>query len=855
MKLWILLPSCFLLAVQGAVIPQEKLSSQEVFFLRRQAEFWKDRDYGLMKEQIAEFLASNASSNIHNNLYAMLGDILYQENNYAEALVQYRLITDLEWKEKTASRRWQCLYLAGAYDEIIQEISAESELSLEEKFILADSIFRKMQAAPSLELAAQAKPLLLDLLNTSYKEKALLPLAEIHRELKESQEAVPLYLMLAEKDSHQCEDFLLQAAALQLEFDPVLALSTFKQVVDLGGEKASDAAYHELLLLFQNEQFSDLIDRAPVLEALLHGDKKKLFDFCLARSYFKVDLLSEAGKQLSAFIEQENENTAYKRSAFLMLMQCAKETENAALFDQALSQFQSAFPGDEEVGKSLLLHAQIALQNGNLLQASQDLNQLLSDFPDFEGQETLLYEQAVLLYKTEEWKASRQAFMAYLEKFPSTPQISSIWPSIVQCSIQELKKKAIGKEQLISDLKQAIALEDNDSYQFLLGQLLFEARRFEEAVSTLGRFCKNHPDHAEASLLQALSLKENGSDLYELISSSERALALSEDATHKAALRLYLFNAYLSLKDYDKAASHLYDTVTFDGSSVQQENLIWLAHYYKETSQEKGTELFKKILQVDETYAVHFDPTQTHLEAEALQLAELLSVSQRAQLLASLVDLQKSHENLPWERQGLVLLELSKSLVELKQPEEALKKLDELISQGAPTSILSAALLEKSRILGAMGETDNPNLPFILSTLKDLQIQKDLTNEPVHLEAALDYADLRARLASPENRIDSTLFFLNRIKDDFNALDTAISQEYHEARLRFPEKDHLFQSYMQCLEAEILCWEIKEALQNGDEEKAEHNREVATHLLEVILLDKESTNYLKLRAQEKLKDL
>ena len=42
------------------------------------------------------------------------------------------------------------------------------------------------------------------------------------------------------------------------------------------------------------------------------------------------------------------------------------------------------------------------------------------------------------------------------------------------------------------------------------------------------------------------------------------------------------------------------------------------------------------------------------------------------------------------------------------------------------------------------------------------------------------------------------------MREDFNAQEDFLNLQYHEARLRFPEKDYLFQRYMQCLEAEIL---------------------------------------------------
>ncbi len=98
-------------------------------------------------------------------------------------------------------------------------------------------------------------------------------------------------------------------------------------------------------------------------------------------------------------------------------------------------------------------------------------------------------------------------------------------------------------------------------------------------------------------------------------------------------------------------------------------------------------------------------------------------------------------------------------------------------------------------------------------------------------------------------------FFLNRVKEDFNAKDDPISQEYHEARLRYPEKDIIFQNYMKCLEAELLCWEAKLALQNNDNEKAEHSKQVAITLFEEVRNEPQATSYLKHRVEDRLNEL
>jgi tetratricopeptide (TPR) repeat protein len=894
----LILSTCLLLAAPapsgsaGSFIHPEKLSPQESFFLRRMTEFWKDRDFALVKKQIEEFLAAHPESPIHDNLHAILADILYQEHDYQKALSLYEKISDAALQQKTATRKCQCLYLLEQYDAVISALSPilsdetkKVEHREEMQFLLGDSLFRKIRSTESAEqqneLALKAKPLLLGLYNTSYKEKVVLPLAEIHRILNENPEASEMYILLAEKMTDKKEEILFQVAALQMTFNKNKAIETYQQIVNLGQSKASDAAYNELLLLFQDNRFSDLVSRASQLTAHLSSDKKALLQFCLGRSHFKLDQFADAIAYFEKFIQEESDSTPYKRSAFLTLISCAQKTNDANLFDRTLEQFLRTFPGDEEAGKALLLHAQAALQTGSLDQATTDLGRLLAEFPEMKEKETLLYDHALLLSKTKKWDQSRIAFISYLNQFPESPHANLIWSSIVNCSVQSLKQSSdenlLEKKALLAnDLEQALrkntlfSPEEQSNYHFLLGQLLFDLQNYPESLARLSEFTDQHPDHPsvqQALLLQAHLHRELKSPPEIFAAVGEKALAATKDLENRTALHLQLFNSYLSLKEYDKAAEHLYQTHMVDGASVQQENQLWLAHYYlekktQEVAQQRALALFQKVLKVDDNYSLQFDPEHSYLETEALKFADLLPAADKKRVLLSLRNLQAQHSSKPWKLQRHTLFELGKLHLALNETDNALNAFDELIAASdlMPSYISNAALLEKSRILlSRCPDCDrcetNTTVVSVLTTLKDLQIQKKLACEPLHLEAALEYADIRTSLAAPEARRASAIFFLNRIKDDFNSKDDTSGQEYQEARLRFPEQDQIYQTYMKCVEAEILRLESELAKEQNDLEKAQRSQEVALALLEEVLQDTHLTPFLKNRTEHNLKAL
>ncbi len=91
--------------------------------------------------------------------------------------------------------------------------------------------FKKLQISQQKDLASQAKPLLLGLYETNYKDKVLLPLAEVHRLLEENAQAAALYAVLAETMPDKKEEFCSQAASLQMGFSKNDAIATFQKVL------------------------------------------------------------------------------------------------------------------------------------------------------------------------------------------------------------------------------------------------------------------------------------------------------------------------------------------------------------------------------------------------------------------------------------------------------------------------------------------------------------------------------------------------------------------------------------------------------------------------------------------------
>ena len=391
-------------------------------------------------------------------------------------------------------------------------------------------------------------------------------------------------------------------------------------------------------------------------------------------------------------------------------------------------------------------------------------------------------------------------------------------------------------------------MDELREYRLLQAKTAYELDLFDVAYRKLENYIEDYQDDpslAEAHFIAGLSSKEINHDLQPVCKHLEEALALGADFYDTASVHLELYNAYLTLSTLSqngdaflcKAALHLYDAITKDTQTIKAENRLWLANYFYEqaknnTSQDgeqlasqRAFYLFKGVLADENTWEVNaIDEDSLFLEAETLKLSELLNERGEYQpkitLLKSLAAYQNTHPEWEWKFQRHTLLELAKTYEHIGDRTSALDTYSFITetSQYSPSPLSYQALLQEARLrFAGMSEgsqtEDNPEMVSVLNNLKELQIKKHVATEPLHLEAAFDYAHIRTKLTAKDQRDKRHLFFLKQIKEDFSPSDDPISQEYYTALQQNPEQNHIFQLYMRLVDAEILQLEGKLAVE------------------------------------------
>jgi hypothetical protein len=210
--------------------------------------------------------------------------------------------------------------------------------------------------------------------------------------------------------------------------------------------------------------------------------------------------------------------------------------------------------------------------------------------------------------------------------------------------------------------------------------------------------------------------------------------------------------------------------------------------------------------------------------------------------LKGLIQRQKDHPEISWKQHRSALFELAQAYERAQEFEEALAIYDDLLespvfisSQISQNAKLQRARLEYAGLEEEQKKENTPELSKILSDLKDLEIQKRLRSEPIHLEAALEYAFIRSSLAPPEMQMELSHFYLSRLKENFDVDENGLPRDYQSARKDFPAQFLLSQSYLSFVDAELLRLEALIARQNGQEEIAGDIEKMAKEKLQALL--------------------
>jgi tetratricopeptide (TPR) repeat protein len=797
----------------------------------------------------------------------------------------------------------------------IPEIESRKD---EFKFLMGEAYFRNALSldnpSKKLDSFSKAEPFYEAILTSSFNDPAMFALAEIYKAKKENVKAANFYLQLADRHPDKKEDLLFHAALAQAEFDKNAAISSFDALIAKKGAKASDAEFNKLILLFQQDRFNDVIAAYPKMIGTISKDKEDVVNYMVGRSYFAEEQYENSSIWLKKYILTTVDPTLELRNALLMQLNTAQTLKNEVMYHESMTLLQTVFPKDAELPQALFVHAMMLKDQGDLTGAEMKLEEIVQNHPNFENTDSLLLEYAIVAHGNQNYEKSYESLSQFLKKYPDSQYAPSAWKYLLSCGLNLLKLQESGidvdymREDLYDDIKTILAQKDalipteRQECLFLQGKLGYELGKYSEALSTLHTYLSTYSNDQtlpEAHLLTALCHNKIKGDAKLFCEHAEAALKGNPNLTNKSSIHLELYNVYLSTLSqgkstgkenalYDLAAEHLFQAVESGDLPIKLENRLWLANYYYDKTANlpqifeidgsvpgsenspvynRSKSLLQKILTQGNSLTLNpIDKDHTFLEWEVLKLANISgrekNYEKKIHLLQGLIEEQINHPDWNWKLQKEALLELAKSYEITSQYDNSYDTYKFIVDhfRKEPSFVSEYAVLQAARLKFATLKPDqrsetNPEVIKILGNLKELQIRKSPLSEPLHLEAALEYAWIRAQIANEDERAFRYAFFLNRIKEDFNDMDDPMVSSYHKNLKDHPEKAKLYATYAKFLDAELARCNACLANQANKPSEAIESSEKAKTILSSFITPNESSYYLKIRAEESLEAL
>ncbi len=268
-----------------------------------------------------------------------------------------------------------------------------------------------------------------------------------------------------------------------------------------------------------------------------------------------------------------------------------------------------------------------------------------------------------------------------------------------------------------------------------------------------------------------------------------------------------------------KAANHLYSVFQKGELSLKKENIQWLAEHYYELAKVqqransspdlKTAYLENSIAAFESLVPKESIVMEGQTEAILLRLSTLFSWSNQIEKKATLLDRflnPTMTDATPIQKQ--LLLELARSHQEIGDSLKALTLYNGLIQNYPSSSIRALAILDRSKLLDSYLPQDQKteeNLMYAqnLNDLKDLEVQRSLLSEPLHLEAGLEYIQWKSSLVSEKTaQKQKKIQLLQLFKENFESEFLTEGRESSDPAVQ--EKEQLLLAYLKFAEAEIL---------------------------------------------------
>lgn len=883
-------------------------SQDEALFVRRIAELWKAEEYDLAQRQMREFFEEYPKSAFRDRLMLIAADQEWRQEHYTEALSYYDQIESKEFLNQSFERRMDSLYHAKEYSRLVKELRGHLASESRGDLSPAESLrlFQYAEALSHIGRSEEALGVYRRLYETTLSSQAKLAAANVYVTLNQTKEAVELYLSLAETLPDKHEALILRAAQLQIAYDPKAANITLGK---LQGNSSEGGTFSQVFLLFQSGHYQQLWDRRNALTQSVAPEQRPLLEFFLGRAAFTLGNYQEAIKKLKPLLSNDTlaiESAANEKTVLAILIVSAQRLDRPDWADAWIDRFQQKFPEDSTLARLWLGQAEALRECEKPAECLPYLERILASSSTADERQRAAYQRIGALYDLSRWRDAQQASEVFLAAFPSSPYLASVNKVMAQATARQLEDTALAIEEreflqqrlakeidALLHIPKALTAQERATYLLQLAKVEYARKNFTAAVASAEQFLKDYPTHSEAyqaHLVLAYSHYEESNDPQPFLSHAQTALSLRPDLSDQDAIRLNLFATYVKLArigredsgevsgNMELAADQLYAILTRGQTPLKAENLSWLAKYYYAhvrdgsddlqivpLSPSKRRDLAERALRVMLVAEKETPDSATRLE-DLVMLSQLYGwlglVDERLQLLQRI-----SHQHWPDTAQTKSLLARTCLALALTYQEEGdterasstyedLAKGKEGDSFVRDFATLQMARIHFDRLPEAQRTSDNPQVIAVLTALQNLQARRNVSSEPVHLEAAWDRAWMMSQLAQPDVRNEVWLTQLRQTKRDLTSQDDIVSKDYHAIRETSKDKDLIYQAYLMLFDARIAQLEGEAAAGRKRYSEQKSKQQAAKNLYGTLLRGNFAVSkYLVAQAQSGLDEM
>ena len=648
----------------------------------------------------------------------------------------------------------------------------------------------------------------------------------------------------------QRDSLIMLAGQLQASYDPNAAIATMSQIKNSASISTSTANCQRIALYFQKGQYEDIIDARAELERGAFGNDLQCIQYYLGRSYYHLGDYAQAISLLEPLLDSELD---HDKSILMILTASSASLKRLDQVRKWVAQYQKKFPSDAGMAKMRLLQARAERQSGNITISKNLLEQIIASYPYFEELPDVLFERAIIAQEQHDWSTSRRYLLSLISRYPDSPLKVRALEYVVRIDLSQIQSQdKVDRtllDQLTQDLKNVleygdIAPELRIGYQLQLAKTEYQLQKYSEAISHLNRLIINHPNDAQAHLLLAYVILAQSKDPHAFIVEAEKALALQPDLPD--SVHQHLYHAYLERnreKDIDLAAAHLMLLLSKEQNDVSNSSRLWMGGYFYDRLKQMGNEFQpeplpteKGRLAAERAIAIVVPALDKSDHEEGfIQLAAFYGwaghIDKQAAVYEALVTAYHQNSNRSWKMVPRTLFALGNAYEQLYRPDQALACYAQMHSVEPYLQQATKLHIARLKLLQGQEKADP-----LLNQLHQLQTQKSLATEPVHLEAALDYATIQSK-GNPQK----LLTLLKTAKEEFTSQKDIPAKEYHMQRTVFPRLDQVYQAYMMLFDARIAQIE-GDLAKKKDPAEMERKHTAAKQFYQTLLSDQFSVS-------------